>query len=78
MKLLFVALRMIHKQRRLLLQKDRDILRLVRAHRVAVAAVEEKEAENEVLRARVAVLADLADPAARSMAASVLKTIEGL
>lgn len=33
---------------------------------------------NAALRARVAVLADLADPKARSMAASVLKTIEEL
>ncbi len=34
--------------------------------------------QNAGLRARVAVLADLADPKARSMAASVLKTIEEL
>lgn len=42
------------------------------------ADVTDLEAEVRVLRARVAVLADLADPAARSMAASVLKTIEAL
>lgn len=35
-------------------------------------------AENEALRARVAVLADLADPDARRLAAAVLKTIERL
>lgn len=35
-------------------------------------------AENTALRARVAVLADLADPDARRLAAAVLKTIERL
>lgn len=36
------------------------------------------EAENEALHARAAVLADLADPQARALAAAVLKTIERL
>lgn len=42
------------------------------------ADVWDLEQENEVLTARVAVLGDLADPEMRSMAASVLKDIEGL
>lgn len=42
------------------------------------ADLHDAEQENVTLRARVAVLADLADPAARSMAAAVLRTIEEL
>lgn len=42
------------------------------------ADVWDLEQENEVLKARVAVLADLADPAARAFSAAVLKDIERL